>query len=91
MTTTEITNVSQMLDLSDWYGDFAGDFDTEAVRAEYVAALNAAAGAGVYVTASGIVYAELEDADRACDIDWRELADSIDLDAIAQRHDKSAR
>lgn len=86
MTTTEITNISRLLDLGDVYGEHAADFDTEAVLRDYVAALNDAAGDGVYVTAAGIVYAELDQADRARNIDWKMLADDVDLTPILDRH-----
>lgn len=86
MTTTEITSISSLLDLSDVYGEHAADYDTEAVLRDYAAALDDAAGEGVYVTASGVVYAETDQADRARDIDWKALADDVDLAAILDRH-----
>lgn len=86
MTTTEITNIAHLLELDAYYGDYADDYDTDAIRADYVDALNDLAGDGVIVTASGLVYADLDYADQARDIDWRELAESIDLDPIAFKH-----
>lgn len=87
----QITDISDLLDLTDWYGDYANDFDQVAVRADYVTALDEAAGPGVWVTDSGLVFADEGQVDRAREIDWAELVDDDELSAIAQRHDISGR
>lgn len=85
--TTQIADVSDLLDLTDWYGGYGSHFDGAAVLADYVDALDAAAGDSVHVTRSGIVYADVEEAWRAREIDWHELAAQINLSQIAARHD----
>jgi len=98
-TTTEVTNISQLLDLSAALGDYASEYDTDAIVADYVQALLAAldemgrvhgtaGAAGVYVTRSGVVYADVDQAERAREIDWRELAEQVDFAAIAKRHER---
>ena len=90
MTSTEVANVSDLLDLSIWFGAYAGHFDVEAVTVEYVAALNELAGEGIAVTRSGVVFADLDMVDRARGIDWQALADLVDLESIASRHSAAA-
>lgn len=88
MTTTHITDIGHLLDLAGVYGDYAADFDTDAVLSDYVSALDDAAGEGVHVTRSGVVYAEVDQADRARELDWKALADDIDVTAILDRHQR---
>jgi hypothetical protein len=88
-TTTQITNIAHLLDLTAYAGDFIADYDMDAVHAEYVAALNESAGAGITVHANGDVIAEIDRADVARDIDWKALADGIDAAPIFERHDLS--
>jgi hypothetical protein len=90
MTTTQITDISALLDLTAVYGDHADDFDTDAVQDEYVAALQDAAAEfapSITVHANGMVFADVAETDAAREIDWDELADGIDLSAIMGRHD----
>jgi len=72
--TTPVTDISEYLDLTAVYGDYAADFDTAAVQADYLAAIQDAAqqiAPSVTVHANGIVFAAIEYADAARDIDWR--------------------
>lgn len=94
MTTTTTTQIAT-IDVTvpaEWYGDFAADFDTEAIDAEYQDALQAAAreiAPSITVHANGMIIADIEDADAARAIDWRALAEQIDVSKIAQRHERN--
>jgi hypothetical protein len=90
ITTTPITNIADLLDLTNYAGDFLADYDMDAIRSEYVAAIAAAAGDGIHVYANGDVIADLDRADNARDLDWRELTERIDVAAIFERHDRTA-
>lgn len=73
-------------DVHDVVCDYADDYDVEAVVADYVAAIDAALeGAGV--TLCGELF--FGPADHAEDIDGaiREAVESVDLMAVAERHD----
>jgi len=92
MTTTQITNIAELLDLTAYAGDYLDDYDMDAVRVDYVAAINDRIlldGVTVYV--NGDVIADVETADDARDIDWKSLADAIDASAIFERHDVASR
>ena len=88
MTTTQIRTIDYRVPV-EYYGDFAADYDTAAIDAAVLAQLNAKVPAGVTIAADGSVYAEVEVADEAREIDWRELLDQIDVDAIAVAHELS--
>ena len=88
MTTTQIRTIDYRVRV-EYYGDFAADYDTAAIDAAVLAQLNAKVPAGVTIAADGSVYAEVEVADEAREIDWRELLDQIDVDAIAVAHELS--
>ena len=88
MTTTELNaSIAHLLDVSPWLGDFVGDYDVAAITADYAAALSEAAGQGVQVTVSGVVVVEVDQVEQALGIDWGELAEGVDLVAIAARHE----
>ena len=87
-TTTEIADIGDLLILTDWYGEYAADFDTAATHAAYVDAVQAAAreiAPDVVVTRSGVVYIYVTDPDAevARQIDWKALVESVDVSAIA--------
>lgn len=91
MTTTQITNVAHLLDLTAYAGDFVADYDMDAVRRDYVSMLNCELPDGITLHASGDVYALVELADYARNIDWADLTNERDLAPIFQRHDRTAR
>ncbi len=87
-TTTQITNISHLLDgLTDYAGEFIADYDMDAVRADYVSMLNCDLPDGITLYANGDVIADLDSADYAWDIDWDDLMDRRPLDGIFDRHD----
>jgi hypothetical protein len=90
-TTTQITNIAAKLDLTAYAGDFVADFDMDAVHADYVQLLNddlAAAGyRSVQILTNGDVIAELDEADKARDIDWDDLTNERVVEDIFERHD----
>ena len=90
MTTTQIGTFDYTIP-AEFYGDFASDFDTVAINAEVLAKLNALLPDGVTIAANGMIFAEAEVADAAREIDYREVLDQIDVDAIMIKHEIRAR
>jgi len=87
-TTTLITELPrQELDLSGYAGDFADDFDMAEVQADYVSLINSRLPHGVTLHANGQVYATVEMADRAREINWRDLLNGLDVEPIFERHE----
>jgi len=85
-TTTQITSIGHLLDLTPLAGDFADEHDMATANAAFAAAVDAAAPEGITVLANGDVIATLAAADEARDVDWKALTDSIDGEAILERH-----
>lgn len=90
-TTTQITNIAHLLDLTDYAGDYIADYDMAAVHADYLKAIQRELPAGITLHANGDVIATLARADRARGLHWRALANSIDVAPIFERHDRTAR
>ena len=86
MTTTQIGTFDYTIP-AEFYGDFASDFDTVAINAEVLAKLNALLPDGVTIAANGMIFAEVEMADEAREIDYREVLDAIDVATIANAHE----
>ena len=89
MTTTQIGTFDYTIP-AEFYGDFASDFDTVAINAEVLAKLNALLPDGVTIAANGMISAEAEVADAAREIDYREVLDQIEVDAIIIKHETRA-
>ena len=89
-TTTQITNIAHLLDLTDYVNDFADDYDMDAVHRDYVQAVEDSVFDGITICLNGDVIAELRMAGIARDIDWGDIVEGVDIDSILQRHDKSA-
>ena len=89
MTTTQIGTFNYTIP-AEFYGDFASDFDTVAINAEVLAKLNALLPDGVTIAANGMIFAEAEVADAAREIDYREVLDQIEVDAIIIKHETRA-
>ena len=89
MTTTQIGTFDYTIP-AEFYGDFASDFDTVAINAEVLAKLNALLPDGVTIAANGMIFAEAEVADEAREIDYREVLDQIEVDAIIIKHETRA-
>ena len=90
MTTTTEIGTTDILDVpGEYYGSFVDDYDHTAIRAEYRDAINGLLPEGVHLALNGAVIAELDVADEARAIDWNEIAEEIDFDAIVQRHDRT--
>jgi len=90
-TTTQITDLTDLLDLSDTFGIYADDYDTDAVRDDFIAALQAAAqriAPSVTVHRNGMVFAAVEDAASAREIAWTTLAEGIDITPMLAAHEK---
>lgn len=94
-TTRQVTTIPTPLVSAAWYGDFADDFDTEAIETDVRNALeNAAAehfpgGHEPYIAANGDVYVFdiPSHVEAARTLDWRGLLDEIDVASIAARHE----
>ena len=90
MTTTQIGTFDYTIP-AEFYGDFANDFDTVAINAEVLAKLNALLPDDVTIAANGMIFVEAEAVDAAREIDYREVLDQIDVDAIMIKHEIRAR
>ena len=86
MTTTQIGTFDYTIP-AEFYGDYAGDFDTDAINAEILTKLNAMLPDGVTIAANGMIFAEVDLADEAREIDFAELLDAIDVATIANAHE----
>ena len=86
MTTTQIGTFDYTTPAG-FFGDYAGDFDTDAINDEVLDELNAMLPRGVTVARNGMIFAEVEMADEAREIDFAELLDAIDVATIANAHE----
>lgn len=92
MTTTHVTNIAHLLDLTAYAGDFIDDYDMDAVNADYLAAVNDEILLdGVVVCGNGDVIAPVDSADDARSIDWEMVTGHIKVQAIFERHDVTTR
>lgn len=82
--TTDILDIP-----GEYYGDYVDDYNHNAIRTDYQQAVQAALPEGVYLMANGMVFAEEDAVDAAYGIDWSEIAESVDIDEIIQRHDRT--
>lgn len=87
MTTTQ-TGTFDYTVPAEYFGDYTGDFDMDAINAEVLDELNALLPDGVSVAANGMIFAEIDLADQAREIDFRDLLDQIDVATIANAHEK---
>jgi hypothetical protein len=102
-TTTQHANIAHRLYLGDYVGEFADDYDMDAVHTDYIAAIQALLPEGVTLLSNGDVLVECDmhfnsDVDWSTVphnedglVDWSELVDSVNIDAILERHDRTAR
>lgn len=86
MTTTQTGSFDYTIP-AEYYGDYASDYDTDAINADVCDALNALLPEGVSIARNGMVFAELDAADVARGLDFAELLESIDVDSIVIRHE----
>lgn len=89
MTTTQIGSFDYTVP-AEFFGDFASDFDTVAINAEVLAKLNALLPDDVTIAANGMIFVEAEAVDAAREIDYREVLDQIEVDAIIIKHETRA-
>jgi hypothetical protein len=91
MTTTTEIRIPDLTIEPAYFGEFIDDFDVHAIQAEWLAALQDAArliAPSVTIHNPTYATAAMEDAEAAYQIDWDELRDGIDFDAIAQAHER---
>ena len=94
MTSTQLTDISNILHIDDVYDDYADDYDGDAIQGVYVNALQASArdasgSNSITVHANGMVFIDIDDvyADQARDLDWRALVDGIDLWSVIEANE----
>ena len=87
MTTTQTGTFDYTIP-AEYFGDYAGDFDMDAINAEVLAQLNSLLPEGITLAANGTIFAEVDLADHAREIDFRDLLDQIDVATIANAHEK---
>lgn len=85
--TKKITTVNYTVP-AETYVEYGADFDTEAVDDAVLAELNARIPEGITVQRNGMVVAEPDAVQKAQDLDWAALLESIDLDQILAAHGK---
>lgn len=90
MTTTQITNIAHLLDLTAYAGQFIDDYDMDAVHADYVSLLNCDLPDGITLYPNGDVIAQVELADQARAIDWDDLTNERNVAAIFEPHDRTS-
>ena len=86
MTTTQLGTFDYTVP-AEFYGDYASDYDIDAINTEVLDRLNTLLPEGVTIARNGMIFAEVEVADAAREIDYRELLDMVDADAIAAEHE----
>lgn len=87
MTTTQITTFDYTIP-GEYFGDFADDYDIDAINDEVCDAINDAIPAGVVLAYNGMVFAEVDLTDVAEALDFDEIIlQQIDVDAIISRHE----
>lgn len=91
-TTTQVTTITLLnIEDIDWDGHEAA-YDMDAIRSDYRDAIQALLPAGVTLALNGMVFADVEVADEAREIDWSQFEDttafgqSVDFWAIAANH-----
>jgi hypothetical protein len=92
-TTTQITNIANKLDLTDYVGEFIDDYDMDAVHEAWADYLDAQLPDGITLCRNGDVIAELDLADQARDMDWDAFVNEqsyAELIRILTRHDRTA-
>ncbi len=88
MTTTQITTIN--IDLTPVVGEFADDFDMDAVVRDYLDELArvVADQAPVSITRNGDVYVDVEHAEAAREIDWHEADGAVNIEPILRRNER---
>lgn len=81
---------NDVLNIDDWFGDFADEYDVEATRWDVMNLANERLPEGVTLFITGDVVADLAVLDQLDDIEWDELIKSEDLERIAKRHERPA-
>lgn len=85
-TTTQVTNISDKLDLTAFAGDFITEYDIDAVHRDYVSELACKLPEGITLCNNGDVIADVELADDARDLDWDYLASLVPVADIFERN-----
>ncbi len=89
MTTMQITTIN--IDLTPVVGEFAEDFDMDAVVRDYLDELArvVADQAPVSIARSGDVYVDVKYAEAAREIDWHEADGAVNIEPILRRNERS--
>ena len=89
--TTEILPSIDPTVSPDFYGDYADDYDIDAINDEYLAAIEAAAQEvvpSITVCRNGQIFVDITEVDLVDDLDWDEIYESIDHASIVNRHER---
>ncbi len=89
MTYTQVGNFDYTIP-GEYFGDFADDFDTAAIDDDVCDAINAKLPDGVTLARNGMIFAELEVANEAREIDFAELLGAVDMEPILAKHETKA-
>lgn len=86
--TTEVApnRYDDVLNLDDWFGLYADEYDVEAVRLAVLNLANERLPEGVSLHIDGSVYADLAVVDQLDDIEWNELVTPEELPRLAEQH-----
>ena len=90
MTTTQITNIAHLMDLTDYAGDFFDSYDMDEVHEDWLTEIQARVPRGVTICNNGDVIAELDVAEEARGIDWGAITEDIDPAPIFERHERDS-
>jgi hypothetical protein len=86
MTTTQITSFDYTIPV-EYFGDFADDYAIDLINDEVCDAINDELPEGVALACNGMLFAEVEVADVARELDLREILEDLDIEAIIRRHE----
>jgi hypothetical protein len=87
MTTTTQTGTFDYTIPAEHYGDFAADYNTDAINDAVCDAINAMLPEGITIARNGMIFADVDKADEARELDFAELLAAVDVDAIVDAHE----
>jgi cytolysin (calcineurin-like family phosphatase) len=75
-----------VLNIDDWFGIYADEYDVEAVRWAVMSLANERLPEGITLHIDGDVFADVAVLDQLDEIEWRELVKPEELGPIAEQH-----
>ena len=86
MTTTQTGTFDYTIP-AEYFGDYAADYDIDAINDAVCDALNELLPEGITIARNSMIFADIDMADEARDLDFAELLEQVDVDAIVQKHE----